>query len=408
MFSRLTQHRKMLDKLLKTHEAVDALFQMLQLATTATLMDWKQQWEVDTRAQERAMADMVANDAAVLLELRDTRAQVEAIMSLKFEVEQRAARQSAGMMELMKAMVVTVVRASQTNVERLPPWFLPFNEVSFDSIPFACGSFGTVHRRVGKSEAEITTWHQQNHPNIVNMFGASHASVPPFILREDATNGNLCSFLARSAANKLQMWRLLHQAALGLDYIHKKRVVHGDLKLNNILVVADGLAKLPDFGLSSVRTSSTLSKLSAKGVKASGGLRWRAPECLKRRSTFASDVYSFAMCMIEAAIGEPPFAFLEDEDVRDNLKSGEIPDQPEEMSDKEWQLVMAMTNVDPTKRLPLRLVIEKLQTFAEKSGAAGSQGGATPHDTSTIPSEAGFGVQHGNERSNRRYLLARQ
>ncbi|RLN49204.1 hypothetical protein BBJ28_00014780 [Nothophytophthora sp. Chile5] len=425
MFSRLIQHRKMMDELLKIHESVDALFQMLQLATTATLMDWKQQWEIDTRAQERAMAAMVANDTAVLLELRDTRAQVEAIMSLKFEVEQRAARQSAEMMELMKAMVVTVVRASQTNVERLPPWFLPSSEVRFDSIAFACGSFGTVHRGVWgmgtkvvvkclrieesvvteqmqrKIEAEITIWHQLNHPNVIKMFGASHVSVPPFILCEDATNGNLCSFLARSAANKRQMWRLLYQAALGLDYIHKKRVVHGDLKLNNILVGADGLAKLSDFGLSSVRTSSTLSKPSAEGVKASGGLRWRAPECLKRRPTFASDVYSFAMCMIEAAIGEPPFAFLEDDDVRDNLKSGEIPDQPEEMSDEEWQLVVAMTNADPTKRLPLPLVIEKLQTFAERDEAAGSRGDAIPHGTSTIPSEAGIGVQHGNQLSDR-------
>lgn len=52
-------------------------------------------------------------------------------------------------------------------------------------------------------------------------------------------------------------------SALGLDYIHKNGVVHGDLKLNNILVGADRMAKLADFGLSSMRTYSTLSKASS-------------------------------------------------------------------------------------------------------------------------------------------------
>ncbi|KAE8965753.1 hypothetical protein PR001_g28627, partial [Phytophthora rubi] len=37
----------------------------------------------------------------------------------------------------------------------------------------------------------------------------------------------------QSEANKLQQWKLLFQAALGLEYIHKKSVVHGVLKLNN-------------------------------------------------------------------------------------------------------------------------------------------------------------------------------
>ncbi|GMF19421.1 unnamed protein product [Phytophthora lilii] len=107
-----------------------------------------------------------------------------------------------------------------------------------------------------KIESEINLWYQINHPNVIKMYGASHVSSAPFIVREDATNGDLCSFLARSEVNRRQMWRLLYQASLGLDYIHKKRVVHGDLKLNNILVGEDGKAKLADFGLSSVGTSS--------------------------------------------------------------------------------------------------------------------------------------------------------
>ncbi|RLN95886.1 hypothetical protein BBJ28_00025100, partial [Nothophytophthora sp. Chile5] len=397
---RLIKHQKMMEELLAINEDVDMLFRMLNLASTAAMMDWKQQWQADQRAQEQVMAAMINNDAVVLRELQDTRAQVESVMLLKFEVEQRAERQNGEMMNLMRTMMATVVKTSQMTVKRLPPWFLPSDDVAFEPNPFACGSFGSVHHGVWgsgtkvvvkcflidamslderaqqKIESEINIWHQLNHPNVIKMFGASHVSSPPFIVCEDATNGNLCSYLARSDDNQRQMWRLLYQTGLGLEYIHKKHVVHGDLKLNNILVGADGTAKLSDFGLSTVWLSSTLSKTTVDAPKVSGGLRWRAPECLRRRPNFASDVYSFAMCMIEAAIGEPPFAFLDDDAVRDNLRYGEIPEQPEEMSSEEWKFVVAMTNADPAKRLSLSLVLEELKAFAEVEIAAELEGAA--------------------------------
>ncbi|RLN60061.1 hypothetical protein BBJ28_00025982, partial [Nothophytophthora sp. Chile5] len=378
LVSRLIKHQKMMEELLAINEDVDMLFRMLNLDSTAATMDWKQRWQADRCAQEQVMAAMISNDAVVLRELQDTRAQVESVMLLKFEVEQRAEWQNGEIVRLMRTLMATVVRTSQMTAKRLPPWFLPPDDVAFESNPFACGSFGSVHHGVWgsgtkvvvkcfiidvmsldertqqKIETEINTWHQLNHPNVIKMFGASHVSSPPFIVCEDAANGNLCSFLSRSDDNHCQL--------------------HGDLNLNSILVGADGTAKLSDFGLSTVRASSTLSKTTVDAPKVSDGLRWRAPECLRKRPNFASDVYSFAMCMIEAAIGEPPSAFPDDDAVRDNLRNGEVPDQPEEMSSEEWELVVAMTNADPAKRLSLSRVLEKLKAFAEAEMAAEQKG----------------------------------
>ncbi|KAL3666416.1 hypothetical protein V7S43_008667 [Phytophthora oleae] len=195
--------------------------------------------------------------------------------------------------------------------------------------------------------------------------GATHISLPSFIICEDATNGDLGSFLSRSEENKKTKWRLLHQAALGLDYIHQKGVVHGNLKLNNILVGDDGQAKLSDFSLKAMRSTFLLSKTVSSGST----MRWSAPECLKQRPSEASDVFSFAMRAIEAATGEILFAFLGDDDVRDNIRRGEIPAQPEEMSDSEWKLVISMTCFDPRKRVTLKHVSEKLKDFADKESA---------------------------------------
>ncbi|EGZ29095.1 hypothetical protein PHYSODRAFT_469139 [Phytophthora sojae] len=73
---------------------------------------------------------------------------------------------------------------------------------------------------------------------------------------------------------------MLHDAALGLDYLHKKGLVHGHLKLSNILVGADGQAKLADFGLDAVRRCSTFSKKLPDAAK-EDDLRWRTAECLE-------------------------------------------------------------------------------------------------------------------------------
>ncbi|RLN84057.1 hypothetical protein BBJ28_00010754 [Nothophytophthora sp. Chile5] len=397
LVSRLIKHQQMMRELLTINESVDRLSRMLNLSTTAAVMDWKQQWEVDQLAQKKELAAMAISVAVVLDELQDMRSQKDAVMSLKFEVEERAARQTAETLTLLKSMLGTVLRASQTVVGKLPPWFFPSDDVDIEPMPFARGSFGTVHKGVWGAgarvavkcllvdgsevdervqqqiETEINVWHQLNHPNVIKMFGASHVSSPPFIVCEDATNGNLSSFLARSNDNQRQMWLLLYQAAIGLDYIHMKRVVHGDLKLSNILVGADGQAKLANFGLNAVRTCSTLSKTSAEAPRVLGGLRWRAPECLKKRPTFASDVYSFAMCMIEAATGEAPFGFLDDEAVHCNLTDGNVPEQPDEMSNEVWELVISMTDADPTRRLQLPLVLERLKVLAEAEETAETQ-----------------------------------
>ncbi|RAW42141.1 hypothetical protein PC110_g1615 [Phytophthora cactorum] len=216
-----------------------------------------------------------------------------------------------------------------------------------------------------KVEKELNLLHQLSHPNIIKMLGASHVSSPPLVVYEDATNGNLGVFLARLSCNKKRMWRLLYQAALGLDYLHKEGVIHGDLKLSNVLIWTDGQAKLSDFGLSALRSCSMVS--SNRSML--GGLRWSAPECLKRRPNFASDVYSLAMCMVEAAIGEPPFAFLCDDDARDNVRKGVVPHQPDNMDADAWELVVAMTNSDANLRPPLQQVIDKLQAFADAESA---------------------------------------
>ncbi|KAF1317305.1 Serine/threonine protein kinase, partial [Globisporangium splendens] len=406
LFSRLVQHKRMMDELLVINQEVDTLFRILHLATAASLMTWRKEWEEDRKTQQKLMATMVTNDVAIRDELYDMRTQMEGMTRLKHEIDSGMERQPAEIIVLMKLMFSTIARLSRGSVARVPPWYLPPDVVNYVKKPFAVGSFGSVHHGVWGSgtivvvkcmlgtergindrgmqsfRKEVDMWFSFNHPHVIKMFGASHFSLPPYIVCEVATNGNLADFLAVEA-NRGSTWRLLYQAALGLEYIHGHRIVHGDLKCNNILVSADEQAKLADFGLSVMRSASSSDASAAlratmlmdaanpQEARVSGGLRWKAPECLKSRPTFASDVYSFAMCIFEAVIGEIPFEYLDDDTVRYNLAKGEIPDQPDEMADDVWGLIEQMTQLDPTKRIHLPTVIQKLKSLADREGNEG-------------------------------------
>uniref|UniRef100_H3GVN1 Protein kinase domain-containing protein n=1 Tax=Phytophthora ramorum TaxID=164328 RepID=H3GVN1_PHYRM len=407
---RLMKQHAVLGELRLIHEDIDMLCRDLHFSSAK--VKWKHDWESDGRIHQELLAASVDDAQAVLAELSDARSQMETMLALKFEDERRPEHKDPATTKLLRIMMGTVIRASMTTVPKLPPWFLPPYDIHFTLEPFARGSFATVHRGVQGSgtnvvvkcflvdgvdvddrtrqgiEAEMNLWHQFSHPNVIKLLGASHISTPPFVVCEEAINGDLRSFLTRSDSNKRQMWTLLYQAALGLNYIHKKRVVHGDLKLNNILVGADGQAKLSDFGLSTVRTSAILSETVGEMPYTFGALRWRAPECLKKAPTFASDVYSFAMCIIEAVTGEPPFSFVDDDSVHEKLRNGNIPEKPDSIPIEAWELVVAMTNAVPEQRVELPHILSKLKSLADNHAENSVQHAAKSTDSSTKLSQA--------------------
>ncbi len=96
-------------------------------------------------------------------------------------------------------------------------------------------------------------------------------------------------------------WRLLRDISLGLDTLHRHELVHRDLKSLNILLDADGRAKLCDFGLSTLKSQTG----KDRGV---GTALWHAPEVLQGgEATSANDMYGFAMIACEIATRHLPY-----------------------------------------------------------------------------------------------------
>ncbi|KUF82827.1 hypothetical protein AM587_10011823 [Phytophthora nicotianae] len=226
-------------------------------------------------------------------------------------------------------------------------------------------------------EDEVRLWQQLRHPNVIKMYGA--CTVGPnlqFFVCEYATQGSLseptnaCKQMAWMKSNGYQparikrpwMWKWLHEAALGLEYLHERRIIYGDLRCSNILVGNDGMAKLSNFGL-----SNSIKEVSSRTM---GAIRWQAPEVLKGEApSQQSDVYSLGMCILEAATGKRPWYTMPEYHIR-TTKLDWIPETTEgrEPGDLEGDfraLVWSMCSQDPSQRLKLSSVRYELEQLSK-------------------------------------------
>jgi serine/threonine protein kinase len=157
---------------------------------------------------------------------------------------------------------------------------------------------------------EVMSIGRTSHINIVSLYGFCLEGPKRALIYEYMPNGSLDKYIYLENPKAILGWDNLYTIAIGiargLEYLHHScntRIVHFDIKPQNILLDQDFNPKIADFGLAKFCRSKE-SKLSMTGAR--GTIGFIAPEVHSR--TFGvvstkSDVYSYGMMLLEMVGG---------------------------------------------------------------------------------------------------------
>ncbi|KDQ49294.1 hypothetical protein JAAARDRAFT_51806 [Jaapia argillacea MUCL 33604] len=264
----------------------------------------------------------------------------------------------------------TLWRGSWVDPAHGPPHKLAIKAFLYSHIPqFRL----TLERRLRR---EATLWRQLDHPNVLRFLGVCYNNIPPVLdfpalLSPLCENGNIVDYLRTHL--EVKPLPLIIQVTDGLQYLHEKSVIHGDLKGSNVLIKDNGDACISDFGCSNLvgdrpqHSSTTVISV-----------RWTAPEMLleipddleedvdslRATPTKASDVWSFAMTVLEVFKGSVPwFELRNDASIIMRLLAGKTPSRHlyPTISDPIWDLLSPCWKRDPRMRPHIQDIAQRLK-----------------------------------------------
>ncbi|KAG8725553.1 hypothetical protein FRC09_011280 [Ceratobasidium sp. 395] len=220
--------------------------------------------------------------------------------------------------------------------------------------------YSNEHEKYLKCTArEIHTWSKLDHRYVLRLSGLAQFRGQIAMVSPWAEHGALPEFLARQPQHNRP--RLCAQIAEGLDFLHKQKIVHGDLKGANILISENYEPLLTDFGNATLHDRSL--QFTCTTAKSSFSLRWTAPELLHEEpSSFEADVYALGMTTLEVMTGKVPYAGMKDMAVINAINSKQHPKRPEEhiptsaWGDTLWLLLSRCWAFEPEARPSARNV----------------------------------------------------
>ncbi|KAI0653255.1 kinase-like domain-containing protein [Cubamyces menziesii] len=238
--------------------------------------------------------------------------------------------------EFMEAGIGALCRLSGfSDTVRLPSWTITKYEVEREE-KIGLGFWSDVYKGkwAGRTVAikvlaqttprklfihEMSIWTKLQHPNVLELLGASSASGDPpwFFVSPYYKNGSLVTYLkGLPTLETADVLKIILEIAQGMEYLHCRGVLHGDLKAANVLVDDMENCVIADFGQSEMKSEAC----RISGLPLSRGtLRWQAPEVMsgQSRPTAQSDVYAFAITCYEVlSKGALPWSMADDGSVR--------------------------------------------------------------------------------------------
>ncbi|KAJ7883485.1 kinase-like domain-containing protein [Mycena olivaceomarginata] len=223
----------------------------------------------------------------------------------------------------------------------------------------------TVEAALKEFSREALICRQLCHPNVLPFFGVYYFDNRLCLVSPWMEEGHIMKFIV---AKKPTTTKRLSLVTLGLQYLHKQKIVHGDLKGANILVTPSHRACIADFGVSSIVKAITVRFTHTTAKKGGGTANYLAPELFRGESGnhSGSDVYAFSCVCHEIMTGNVPFHDLQHEmAVMFKVLAGDRPSRPTSCSaaalDGLWALMQKCWEQDAQMRPTAAEIVEQLE-----------------------------------------------
>ena len=172
---------------------------------------------------------------------------------------------------------------------------------------------------------EINILKSLSHPNIVKIYEFFDTAVDYYIVTEYCKKGELFEYINNKYSER-QLAVLFYQVFSGLCYLHEKKILHRDLKLENLMIseiekdINTGeeyfWMKIIDFG------TAKIFERKKKEKEIIGSSYYITPEVLKKNYNEKCDTWSVGVILYMTLTGVPPFDGETDEDIIHRIKIG--------------------------------------------------------------------------------------
>eukprot|EP01102_Stenamoeba_stenopodia_P019843 TRINITY_DN757_c0_g3_i1.p1 TRINITY_DN757_c0_g3~~TRINITY_DN757_c0_g3_i1.p1 ORF type:complete len:494 (-),score=143.03 TRINITY_DN757_c0_g3_i1:281-1666(-) len=183
-------------------------------------------------------------------------------------------------------------------------------------------------KHLGKGELlkvhlEVQSMKALDHPNIVQLLDFKETDSGMYIVLEYCSKGDLLTHVqSKERLSESEALVLFRHLVNGMDYAHKKNVIHRDIKLENLLLAQDGSLKIADWGFARSWSPDSLIK-----GEYPGSLHYASPEIVTATpySGPEVDIWSMGVTLYGICSGCLPFFGNNDEIIVDRIKTSTFP-----------------------------------------------------------------------------------